>query len=214
MTRSENGADWFFDFISPFAYLQLQRLGELPVAGLQLRPVLFAGLLRHWGQLGPAELPTKRSFTYRHTLWQARSAGVAMRFPPAHPFNPLSALRLAIACGVTREAVQTIFSFIWRDGRDPDGEWAHLCQALGLDAEEARARIAQPQVKEQLKADTDAAIASGVFGVPTLVLDGQLFWGADATDMALDWLEDPRRFEDAEMRRMWDIPAAVQRPRS
>ena len=88
--------DWYFDFISPFAYLQWMVLRR-DHADLDInpKPLLFAGLLKHWGQLGPAELPGKRVHTYRLVLWQARQMGIALRFPPAHPFNPLPALRLA-----------------------------------------------------------------------------------------------------------------------
>lgn len=68
-------ADWYFDFISPFAYLQFVRLGELAGARLRLRPVLFAGLLQHWGQLGPAEIPAKRrcSGVWTPPRWRPRT---------------------------------------------------------------------------------------------------------------------------------------------
>ncbi len=205
--------NWYFDFISPFAWLQFGRLDTLPGAAPRLKPVLFAGLLEHWGQLGPAEIPAKRSFTYRHVLWRARVEGVPLRFPPAHPFNPLPALRLAVACNAERAAVGAIFGFIWRDGRDPDAEWPDLCRAVGLDPDDATARIGDAAVKRALRANTEEAVAAGVFGVPTLVADGTLFWGADATAMAAAWLADRSAFEDAEMRRVSTLPAAVQRPR-
>jgi len=204
--------DWYFDFISPFAYLQFQRLGELPRAP-RLRPVLFAGLLGHWGQLGPAEIPPKRRFTYRHVLWLARARGVALRFPPAHPFHPLAALRLALALDAAPRAVGTIFDFIWRDGHDPDAGWDALCARLGLAPDAARARVGEPAVKAGLRSNTEQAVAAGVFGVPTLVADGELFWGVDATDMALAWLRDPGAFEDEEMTRAGSIPAEAERPR-
>jgi len=204
--------DWYFDFISPFAYLQFQRLRELPRAP-RLRPVLFAGLLGHWGQLGPAEIPAKRRFTYRHVLWQARVRGIPLRFPPAHPFHPLSALRLAIALDAQAAPVGTIFDVIWRDGRDPDADWDTLCARVGLEPDEARARVGDPLVKDALRRNTEEAAAAGVFGVPTVVADGELFWGVDATDMALAWLRDPVAFEDAEMARTTTLPAAVERAR-
>ena len=91
---------WVFDVISPFAYLAFSRLEELPDGvELQLVPVLLAALLNHFGQRGPAEIPPKRRFTYRFVLWRARRLGLPLRMPPAHPFNPLAALRLIIAAG-------------------------------------------------------------------------------------------------------------------
>jgi len=77
---------WLFDVISPFAYLAFPRLEELP-AGVELEvvPVLLAALLDHFGQRGPAEIPSKRRFTYRFVLWRARRLGLPLRMPPAHP---------------------------------------------------------------------------------------------------------------------------------
>ena len=115
---------WYFDFVSPFAYLCLHRLKELPPeVAIEYRPVLFAGLLNHWGQKGPAELPTKRRYTYRWSHWWAHRLGIPFRYPAAHPFNPLHHLRLAIACGSTPEAIRRIFDAIWIggfDAADPD----------------------------------------------------------------------------------------------
>ena len=108
-----------FDVISPFAYLAFARLGELPAnVQLELVPVLFAGLLQHFGQLGPAEIASKRRFTYRFALWRASKLGLPMRMPPSHPFNPLAALRLIIAAGSDRRAVGTLLDAVFRDGRD------------------------------------------------------------------------------------------------
>ena len=113
--------DWFFDFISPFAYLQSEQLGALgPKVRVRFRPVLFAALLAANGQKGPAEIARKRVFTYRFAFWQAKRQGIVLKMPPEHPFNPLPLLRLAIACDCTPDAVHRIFRFVWRDGRLPD----------------------------------------------------------------------------------------------
>ena len=204
--------DWYFDFISPFAYLQFERLGEfaLPV---RLKPVLFAGLLKHHGQLGPAEIEPKRAFTYRFATWSARRQGIALRFPPAHPFNPLPPLRLCVACGASVEVTRTIFRFIWATGGDPANEWSELCRRLGVDERKGSAMISDPAVKQALVENTAQAVSQGVFGVPTLVIDERCFWGVDATEMAADYLADPAAFEDAEMTRVSQLPAAIQRSR-
>lgn len=204
--------DWYFDFVSPFAYLQCERLAGLPSRlSVRYKPVLFAALLDAHGQKGPAEIPGKRAFTYRFVVWQARQLGVPIKFPHVHPFNPLPLLRLAIACDAAPAQVQRIFRFVWRDGRLPDLpiEWAELASDLGMP--DAQARIADPEVKDALRRNTDEAIARGVFGVPTVDFDGELFWGEDATPMLRDWLADPARFRSGELARVLDLPAAVQR---
>ena len=204
--------DWYFDFISPFAYLQSELLAAtFPRTPIRYRPVLFAGLLGAHGQKGPAEIPSKRAFTYRFCVWKARTLGIPIKFPPEHPFNPLPLLRLAVACDSTPDAVHRIFRFVWRDGRLPDLpiEWAELTHDLGVD--DAQARIADPAVKDALRANTNEALARGAFGVPTLAIGEELFWGADATGMALDYLAAGGRYDDPEYARVAALPEGATR---
>lgn len=203
-------AIWYFDFISPFAYLCLHRLKELPKdLAIEYRPVLFAGVLGHWGQKGPAELPTKRRYTYRISQWTAQRLGVRFRYPAAHPFNPLHHLRLAIACGTTPEAIRTIFDSIWTTGDDAadPARFAGLLKRLGVSQEE----LGKAEIKEKLKSNTDSAIQRGVFGVPTFEIDGELFWGADSVDFLKDYLKDPSALRNTEMQRLDSLPVAAAR---
>ena len=205
-------AEWFFDFISPFSYLQFESFGELPPdVSITLRPVLFAGVLDRLQHKGPAEMPDKRRFTYRHVQWLARRHGIALRFPPAHPFNPIRVLRLATALDARPEVVRTIFRFIWRDGRLPDAanEWRALETALGIG--NADGLIASQRVKDELRANGERAASLGVFGVPTFVIDGAVFWGLDATGMVVDYLRDPAWFQSPEMARLDALPVAAAR---
>jgi 2-hydroxychromene-2-carboxylate isomerase len=205
-------ADWYFDFVSPFAYLQSERLAGLaPAITVRYRPVLFAGLLGAHGQKGPAEIDSKRAFTYRFVLWQAKRLRIPIKLPHEHPFNPLPLLRLAIACDCEPSAIHRIFRFVWRDGRLPDLpiEWAELTHDLGL--ANADARIAEPEVKDALRRNTDEAIALGVFGVPTLMVRGELFWGVDATQMAADYAAAGCRWTDPEFARAALLPAGATR---
>jgi 2-hydroxychromene-2-carboxylate isomerase len=209
-------ADWYFDYVSPFAYLQVERLSSLPVdLEVHCRPVLFAGLLDHWGHKGPAEIGGKRRFTYRHVLWVARKHGIPLRFPPSHPFNPLQLLRLTIALGSERETILKIYRFIWRDGLLPDNKdnLGRLASTLGLSgADQIAALASAPEAKDGLRKNGEAAIARGVFGVPTLAIGDELFWGFDATDMALDYLRSEELFADPEIQRVSDMPHGAVRP--
>jgi 2-hydroxychromene-2-carboxylate isomerase len=206
---------WTFDVISPFSYLGVKQLPQLPAnVDLTPVPVLFAGLLKHHGQVGNAEIESKRRFTYRFALWRARKMGVPMRIPPAHPFNPLHALRLVVAAGSTLRAAETALDFVFRHGRDvtdPD-VLTDLARELGID--DARGALEDPQIKQQLRDNTDWAITQGVFGVPTFVIDDELFWGHDAFEMVLDYLRDPEQFADEEMRRIDHLPVGVIRRRT
>ena len=207
-------ADWYFDFISPFSYLQFVRIQALRERiDITPIPIVFGAVLKHHGQLGPAEIRGKREFTYRFVQWSAERANVAFRFPPAHPFSPIAALRLAIAAGTSWEAIGAIFEHIWKHGRAGDdiASLADVARALGVD--DAAAAVAREDVKAALRANTESAIAAGVFGVPTLRIGGELFWGHDATPMIEDWLADPERFATSEYRRIAALPRAIERTR-
>ncbi|MEM7525256.1 MAG: 2-hydroxychromene-2-carboxylate isomerase, partial [Pseudomonadota bacterium] len=207
--------DWFFDYISPYPYLQLGRFADLPPDLIvHARPVLFAGLLNHWGHKGPAEIPAKALQTYRYTRWLADRRGLPFAGPPRHPFNPLALLRLTIHLGATLDVVRVIYEHVWGEGRDGQSEesLAELAEKLGVD--DLAAAVSAPEVKAQLKTNTDAAIAQGVYGVPTFAWRGTLFWGDDATDMFLDALKDPEMFERPAFARAASMePAAIRTPR-
>jgi 2-hydroxychromene-2-carboxylate isomerase len=205
-------ADWYFDFVSPFSYLQCEQLPALERSlRVRYRPVLFAGLLKAHDTLGPAEIPAKRRFTYRFVVWRARQLGIPLKFPAGHPFNPLPLLRLAIAADCEPEAVRVIFRFIWRDGRlaDLPIEWTELTAELGFP--DAAERIESAEIKDALRRNTDEAIARGVFGVPTLLIGDELFWGADATAMAADYIAAGCRYTDPEMARVASLPLGAKR---
>jgi 2-hydroxychromene-2-carboxylate isomerase len=201
---------WYFDFISPFSYLHWQKVKALAATReVTPVPVVFGAILDALGQKGPAEIPGKREFTYRHVLWQARSEGVALRFPPAHPFNPIAALRACIAAGSTSQAVDALFDWIWREGNagDSAAAIAAVLARLGIDA----TALSADATKATLRRNTDDAIAHGVFGVPTLEVDGAMFWGNDAHAFALAALADPALLQAAEMQRVSTLPVGITR---
>jgi 2-hydroxychromene-2-carboxylate isomerase len=205
--------DWYYDFVSPYSYLQTFRFADVHArADIRFRPVLFAALLDHWGTVGPAEFEPKRTFSYRFVQWQARRMGVPYRLPPAHPFNSLKALRLAIALGGDEATVLAIFRCVWQEGWLPDREegWRAMCE--GLAAADADQRIQAPRVKDALRENVALASATGVFGVPTFVANGQLFWGLDSTDFLLDTLDHPALLNDPAMVRIAAVPVGAVRP--
>ncbi len=201
--------DFWFDPISPFAYLAFERLPQV-LEGLSVevsyRPILFAGLLKHFGQKGPAEIEPKRAWTFRHVHWLAQHHGIAMQTPAQHPFNPLAQLRLLLAnapAGGTpnRRACEAVLRHVWRGGFDANDadRLAALTQDLtqGLTQEGAHASVPRvapdaASVKQALKDATAEALARGIFGVPTVEVDGRHFWGLDSLPMLAGYLRgDP-----------------------
>lgn len=207
--------DFFFDFISPYAYLAFERLPEVLMGhsyDVRYKPVLFAALLQQHGQLGPAEIAAKRDWTYRQVLWLARTHAIDLALPAAHPFNPLPLLRLALACASdglpNRFVTETVFHHVWRGGQD-------ACDPQRLQALAARLAPARdPQgaeVKARLKTLTDEAVALGLFGVPTLVVDGRPFWGQDALPMVRDYLEGGSWFAGPDWDAAAQLPVGIRR---
>ncbi len=186
---------FWFDPISPFAYLAFERLPQALVGctyNVEYRPLLFAGLLNHWGQKGPAEIEPKRAWTFRHIAWLAHQHGVPLQMPAAHPFNPLPLLRLCIAAGPNRRVVEAVMRHVWCGGADA----ADPARLDALQRGLAPARdVSSNEVKAELRANTDAAIARGVFGVPTFECDGRLFWGLEALPMLRAALQSDAWFD-------------------
>jgi len=196
---------FWFDVISPFAHLAFEHLPQA-LEGcsyeVQYRPVLFAGLLSHWGQKGPAEIAPKRAWTFRHVAWLSHTLNVPMQTPATHPFNPLPLLRLALACVdagdmPNRQVVEALMRHVWRGGADATDplRLRALSDALG-----PRRDAGSDEVKAELRALTNDAVARGVFGVPTFELDGRLFWGVDALPMLRAALQGDAWFDGPQ----WD----------
>lgn len=211
-----------FDFLSPYAYfaaLDLPELCERYDAELSYHPVLFAGLLNHWGQLGPAEIPPKAMHTFRTIVRYARNRRIPLKPPRFHPFRPLTALRLCVpevAGDRQGEIVAAIFKAGWGEGIDL-GSVDALAECLdraGFDGSALVKRTGDDDVKSRLIRETEDAIAHGVFGVPTYLVGDELIWGHDLIEQ-LEWVladRDPLDGVD------WDALAnegpAVQRKRS
>lgn len=176
-----------FDFLSPYAYLAWTQLPALAAAhGRDVVPVptLFAALLTHNQTRGPAEIPSKRVYVFKDALRTARVLGVPLAPPPTHPFSPLLALRAASTLdgAPQRRLVSALFDATWGggDGVDTDEKVARIAASAGLDGEAIVARACAADAKARLRAQTELALARGVFGVPTMWVEGELFWGYDS----------------------------------
>ncbi|MFO1327371.1 MAG: 2-hydroxychromene-2-carboxylate isomerase [Rubrivivax sp.] len=195
---------FWLDFISPFAYLAFEQLPQALQGcsyAVEYRPVLFGALLQHHAHKGPAEIEPKRAWTFRHVHWLAHQQGVPMDTPLRHPFNPIALLRLAVACGPNRRVCEAIFRHVWRGGADA----ADPARLAVLREQLAPARDPEsPEVKAELRAFTDDALAQGVFGVPSVGLDGRVFWGLDALPMVAGALRGDPWFDGPD----WDREGA------
>jgi 2-hydroxychromene-2-carboxylate isomerase len=190
-------AYWYFDFASPFAYLQLAKVREwrarLPVTPV---PIAARALSKIVGDTDAQTLGIEGSVE-GFARWRAKAAGVTLNFPPSYPFNSSGALRLCIAAGSTWHSIETIFAHLWHDGLDgtlPE-ELQPVATALGLS--DPVAAIAAVDNTATLRANTTTALALGVTAVPTIRVGGKLFFGSQATDQMVDWLAQPALLRSA-----------------
>ena len=211
---------FYFDFISPYAWLAFQALPQT-LEGISHRvhyhPVVFGAMLKHHGQLGPAEMPGKRDWTYRQVMWLAKQQGTDLQMPASHPFNSLSLLRLAVAASDTGEpnryVVESIFKHVLCTGLEAsDAERLEALQVHLLS--QANLSLKDPQsveVKQLLQQQTQQAIDLGLFGVPSMVVNGQVFWGQDALPMLRAYLQGDAWFESADWLDVGKLPVGIRR---
>ena len=194
----------YFDLVSPYAWLGVKALDAIEATGTQIvmQPVLFAAMLDAHGQKGPAEVEAKRRYMFRDVMRQAALLGLAFRGPPGHPFNSLQALRMCLAIEdqtQRRRLATALLAATWEGGEDISNvaTLVRISDACHLDGAAVVAAAAEPGIKQRLRADTEAAIAEGVFGVPTFRIDGELFWGSDRIASLLAHLHGSRIDEAA-----------------
>jgi 2-hydroxychromene-2-carboxylate isomerase len=188
--------DFYFDFISPYPCLASHQFGEVrecTAAKFRFVPVLFAALLDHHSNVGPAEIAAKRRYTYQDVQRWAAHLGLEFRAPPAHPFIPLKPLRVtsAIDDDTLREALAVrLLDATWGEGKDitSDNVIRQVANNIGIDGQELLDKAQTVEIKQRLRQQTEIAIATGVFGVPSFVVDGEIFWGNDRLHFLKDYL--------------------------
>jgi 2-hydroxychromene-2-carboxylate isomerase len=198
-------ATFYYDIISPFAYLYLKQRKRLE-SKLEITPVpiLLGGLLRSTENKGPGEIAAKRPHTYQFCVWQAEKLGIPFRFPEHHPFTTVAAQRLLTQEKADWAIVERAFDYVWVEGKDPNLSWSEFCIYLGLFADTPRPE--NPEVKAQLMANTNQAKLDGAFGIPALIVNQHCFWGVDAIEWTLDYLARPGMFEEASYAYAGNVP--------
>jgi len=209
-----------FDYISPYAYLAWTQVHALALRHrreVEPVPVLFAALLDANGQKGPAEIPAKRVYLFKDVLRTAHLLGVPLEPPPAHPFNPLLALRvssLPMPAPTRRRLIDGLYAATWGGGggvTDPDAV-SRIATAAGLDGPRAVAEAAEPPAKDRVRRATEEALAAGAFGVPTIFVGDELFWGFDAFGHVDRFLAGNDPLDRESLLRWKDLPSQAIRP--
>jgi 2-hydroxychromene-2-carboxylate isomerase len=193
-------AYFYYDIISPYAYFFLKsrkaledKLEIIPT------PIFFPGLLRLQDNRGPAEVPEKRIYTYQFCVWKAQKLKLPFEFPKRHPFASVPAQRLLLQHNADLEMLDKAFDFVWGQGHDPELEWEGFCEAIGVAKNTPKPQ--DENIKKALIEATQTAAKHGVFGVPSLRINQQIFWGFDSIDWALEYLNKPDMFSEEEFQK-------------
>ena len=208
---------FYLDFVSPYAWLAYERLPDA-LEGLSYsvsyKPVLLGALLQQHANPGPAGIAPKRDWTYRHVTWLGHAQGTLLQMPARHPFNPLPLLRTALACSddghINRYVAGTVLRHVWQGGHDAL-DASRLADLAALLAEQLRPGqdTTSEAPKALLRANTEAAQAAGVFGVPAFAVDGKLFWGLDGLPMLRAYLDGDAWFEGPHWSAVSALPSGL-----
>jgi 2-hydroxychromene-2-carboxylate isomerase len=176
--------DFYHDFSSPYSYLaatQIQGLAQAAGAQINFKPILLGALFK---AIGTANIPiftfgeARQTYTMRDLHDWADWWGVDFNFAPHFPMRTVTAGRVAIIKPTT---TLDIYRAAWVDGVDLNDEEA-LAAALSLAGHDGEALVAgttNPKIKAGLRANTEAAVALGACGAPTMVVNSKVFWGQD-----------------------------------
>jgi 2-hydroxychromene-2-carboxylate isomerase len=193
---------FLFDVGSPAAYLAFKRLPaicEQLGATLEWRPMLIGGVFQATGNQSPVNIPAKGRYLFTDLQRFARQHGIEFRQNPHFPINTLTLMRMATGLQMREPQrlvafVGAVYHAIWVDQRNMnDGAVvANVLREAGFDPEALLALASGAAVKEQLKAQTQEAVARGVFGAPTFFVGEDMFWGQDRLDFVKEALEAQR----------------------
>lgn len=211
----------YLDFVSPYSYLawvKVQEIAEQYGQALEPVPILFAALLDARGARGPAEEPMRRAYIIKDLIRRAHDLGVIFVLPPAHPFNPLLALRLSslpMPAELRHALVDRLFATPWTWGGNlaDRATVAAIARDVGL-PDTALADAETPENKARLKRQTDEAMAAGAFGVPTMIADGELFFGSDSLPHLERYLAGLDPVTPEVVAQWTNLPAAAHRSRA
>ncbi len=190
--------EFLFDFGSPtcyLAYTQLPALAARLGAEIVWKPVLLGGILKATGNRSPVEVPAKGAWMLQDLQRFARRYGVPFSFNRHFPINTLLLMRGAAAMqrqGRLLPYADAIYAALWAEGRnlgDPAVVGAVLA-AAGFDPEAVLAAANDEAAKQQLKQETEAAVARGAFGAPIFFVGEAMFFGQDRLDFVAEALQN------------------------
>ncbi|NVK30508.1 MAG: DsbA family protein [Gammaproteobacteria bacterium] len=182
--------EFYFDYISPYAYLAFRALNRLPAnVEVKLKPVVVGALMQAHGIRFPVDVPLKHDYSKRHCQWLAAKRMTPFKIPSQHPFNSIPLLRLTLLAQTARGVVDDCFRFVWTEGHTPADEAqfealiARVADRVNMPASLLREQLNADPIKAELKLQTQAAAELGLFGTPIFMYNGKAYFGQDSMEM-------------------------------
>jgi len=191
--------EFFFDVGSPAAYLawtQLPKIVQATGSEIEYRPILLGGVFQATGNRSPMEVPAKGQYMQDDLQRYARRYGVPFKHNPFFPVNTLALMRMVLGLQLRQPErmvpfVDAVFRALWVEGRNMNdaATVGAVLREAGFDPEQMLALASDPAIKDDLKVATQEAVQRGVFGAPTFVVGGEMFWGQDRLDFVKEALQ-------------------------
>ncbi len=177
--------DFTFDFLSPYSYLAWTWVRENQQYDFNYNPVPMASLITHYETKGPAQIEPKRNYLFKDLLRKTAERNIPFTTPKELPFNSLYALRLSlkgVAGDHQKAVIDAIYTAGWAGGMDigNDDVLKNILQAAGLPVAELFEKMEAKDARRELKQNLENAINQKLFGVPSFIVEGELFWGHDS----------------------------------
>lgn len=190
---------FYFDFTSPYSYLaseKIDALAEKYGRKVQWRPILLGGVFKALGTVSLVKQPGQADYSVKDFARSARFLGLPYAQPAEFPVSTVAPARAwywlhGQDCALARRFAHEVFRAYFVDGLNiaDAAVVLELAQKVGADGTALEQGMSDPAIKDRLRAETDAAVAAGVFGAPWIVVDGEPFWGADRLPQIERWLE-------------------------
>ncbi|MDT0633924.1 2-hydroxychromene-2-carboxylate isomerase [Spectribacter hydrogenoxidans] len=190
--------EFFWDPASPYTYLaatRIEKLAEESGISLRWRPFLLGGVFKATGNRAPAEVAAKGRYLFEDLQRWASLYSVPLRFPDSFPANSIQSLRAALVAEESDQGpafARAIMAAHWGEGRDINDAavLAETAESVGLEADTVAQRMQAQEIKDQLRANTDEAVARGAFGAPTFFVGDAMFWGNDRLPLLKAYLQE------------------------
>ncbi len=193
-----NHIDFYFDIISPYAYIAYKKILKIKDINFKLKPIFLGGLHNLAGITAPALNKFKMKNMQNDCELVAKKNNISFKWNSKFPINSLNIMRgyLCVENSKKEEYLNSFFEAYWKEDQDLSSEESikYLLKKLKIDEHDFFNLISNQDTKDKLKQLTQEAFEKEVFGAPTFIVNNKIFWGQDRLEYALDEIKKIKLF--------------------